>query len=384
MLLVKNATIFTMKSGKVLEHSDILSHDGKIIQIGHDLTADSAQVIDATGLYITPGLIDAHCHAGGGVTLSSDDVNEITDPITPQLNVINSIDISDPYFRSLHKAGVTSCCIVPGSSNVICGTGLVCKTAGKDSIYELVVLDPAVMKCALGRMPKRCYGKRGRAPVTRMGAAALLRDALRRAAEYMTQKAVARVDESRRPVFDAKCEALIPVLKREIPLKVHCQQFDMLTVINISQEFGCDYTIEHGWCCGLYADELIAGGGMLSFGPIAIPEGYGELSGGDVFQLKSLYQSDLNICLITDGPIYGPEALLFSAGEAVRSGLDHLQALAMITCNPARGLRVDDRLGSLEIGKDADMVVFEGVPALDAGARVRYTIIDGRVVYSDK
>ncbi|MDR1705283.1 MAG: amidohydrolase family protein [Clostridiales bacterium] len=377
-MLIKNATVYTMEDGNVLENTDILLEDGKIKEIGKNLTSGDDKVIDATGMYVTPGLIDAHIHTGG-FDMKSQDLNEMTDPVTSHVDAINSIDINSRDFKELHKHGVTACCFIPGSANVICGTGFVGKTAGKSSVYELAVLNPAAMKCAMGGNPKGVYGKKGKEPMTRMGIASIFRETLRKTRDYMEKKAKAGDDKEKIPAYDAKLEALIPVLNREIPLKVHSEQFDMLTVINIAKEFGCDYTIEHGWACDLYADELVKGGGDICFGPVGIPEGYGELTGGDVALVKELDDRGLNISLITDGPIYGPQILLIQAGDAVRYGIDHYRALRMITINPARCLRVADRIGSLAPGKDADLVIWSAVPALDMSARPVCTIIDGTV-----
>lgn len=380
MLLIKNATVYTMEEEGILEGNDILIQEGKIAKVGQGLPAGDAEIIDASGLVVIPGMIDAHSHAGGGFSDSGSDLNEVTDPVTPHLHAIHSTDINEAGFKEIHKTGTTACCFVPGSANVICGTGFVGKTGGKGSVYDLALLQPAVMKCAMGGNPKG-YGRKDKAPATRMGVASLFRGALRKAKEYMEEQEAAAGHKERLPAYDAKCEALIPVLKRALPLKVHSEQFDMLTVIQIAKEFGCDYTIEHGWACNLYVDELVAGGGDIMFGPIGIAEGYGELTGGDVGFLKELDDRGLNVCLITDGPIYGPDVLLISAGEAVRYGIDHLRALRMITINPAVGLRVDDRIGSIKVGKDADLAIFEGTPALDTGAKIRYTIIDGEVIF---
>lgn len=379
MMLIKNAIIYTMEEDAVIENGDILVENGKIKEIGRGLSAPGAEVIDATGLYATPGLIDAHTHAGGFAS-PSPDLNEATDPVTPHMDALQAIDVQAEDFKIIHTYGVTACCFIPGSANVICGTGFVAKTAGKSNIRDLAVLHPAVMKCAMGGNPKG-YGKKGKEPMTRMGVASVFREALRKAKAYMEKKEAAGDDKEKLPSYDAKCEALIPALKREIPLKVHCEQFDMLTVIDIAKEFGCDYTIEHGWACNLYADELVEGGGTVNFGPIDIAEGYGELTGGDVAYLKELDERGLNVALITDGPICGPQVLLLSAGDAVRYGIDHMRALRMVTINPARGLRVDDRIGSLKPGKDADVVLWHGLPAIETSARPAYTIIDGQIVY---
>ena len=381
MLLIHNATLYTMEDGAVPPQGDILVEDGKICAVGRDLPAQGAEVLDASGLTATPGLIDAHSHVGG-FAMEGADLNEITDPVTAHLSAIDAIDIHCDAFKALHTFGITSACFVPGSANVVCGTGFVAKTAGAGTVRDLAVLNPAVMKCALGGNPKG-YGKKGKAPMTRMGVADIFRDALRKARIYLEKKEAAGDDQEKLPPYDAKCEALIPVLRREIPLKVHCEQFDMLTTIAIAKEFGCDYTIEHGWACNLYADELAAGGGSICFGPIGIAEGYGELTGGDVAYVRELDQRGLTVCLITDGPICGPAALLISAGEAVRYGVPHLRALRMVTCNAARALRVDGRLGTLTPGKDADVVLWNAVPALETSARACYTIINGEIVYQN-
>ena len=371
MLLIRNAMLYTMEDGAVPQQGDILMDGGKIRAVGRD----------ASGLTATPGLIDAHSHVGG-FAMEGADLNEITDPVTAHLCAIDAIDIHCDAFKALHTFGITAACFVPGSANVVCGTGFVAKTAGDNTVGDLAVLNPAVMKCALGGNPKG-YGKKGKTPMTRMGVADIFRDALRKARSYLEKKEAARDGRGEMPSYDAKCEALIPVLRREIPLKVHCEQFDMLTTIAIAKEFGCDYTIEHGWACNLYVDELVEGGGTVCFGPVGIAEGYGELTGGDVAYVRELDQRGLNVCLITDGPICGPAALLISAGEAVRYGVPHLRALRMVTCNAAKALRVDDRLGTLAPGKDADVVLWSAVPALETSARVRYTIIDGKIIYRD-
>ena len=381
MLLIRNAMLYTMEDGAVPQQGDILMDGGKIRAVGRDLPAQGAEVLDASGLTAAPGLIDAHSHVGG-FAMEGADLNEITDPVTAHLCAIDAIDIHCDAFKALHTFGITAACFVPGSANVVCGTGFVAKTAGDNPVGDLAVLNPAVMKCALGGNPKG-YGKKGKAPMTRMGVADIFRDALRKARSYLEKKEAARDGRGEMPSYDAKCEALIPVLRREIPLKVHCEQFDMLTTIAIAKEFGCDYTIEHGWACNLYVDELVEGGGTVCFGPVGIAEGYGELTGGDVAYVRELDQRGLNVCLITDGPICGPAALLISAGEAVRYGVPHLRALRMVTCNAAKALRVDDRLGTLAPGKDADVVLWSAVPALETSARVRYTIIDGKIIYRD-
>jgi len=386
MLLIKNATVYTMEDEKILTNTDILCKDGKIKEIGLNLKDDDAHIIDATGLYVTPGLIDVHQHSGGfGGDIhnqAGQDLNEMTDSTTPHVQAIHGINIDDDDFKELHMWGITSACFIPGSGNVIGGMGFVAKTAGKNSIHDLAILSPAVMKCAFGGNPKNAYGKQGKEPMTRMGIASVLRNALRTAKDYWEKKESAGDDATKMPPYDAKSEALGYVLRREIPMKCHSEQFDMLTVIEIAKEFGCDYTIEHGWACNLYVDELVEGGGTVNFGPIGIPEGYGELTGGDVGFVRELDERGLNVCLGTDGPIIAAQGLVISAGEAVRYGVPHMRALGMITCNAAKALRVEERVGSVTLGKDADLVVWNAIPALETAARPLYTIIEAKVVQS--
>ncbi len=381
MLLIKNAKIYTMM-GEVIEKGDILVKDEKIAEVGVNLVAPGTQELDASGLTALPGLIDTHTHIGGFDPISADnmDLNEMTDPVTPQVQALHGVDISDKNFQFAHKAGVTTVCIAPGSGNVIGGWAFATKTYGSN-IFDMVLKNPCALKMALGGNPKGVYGPKNQTPMTRMGIAALMRGALRTAKEYMEKKEAAGDDKSKLPPYDAKSEAIIPALKKEIPLKIHCEQFDMITAIDIAKEFGCDYSIDHGWAAYDFYDELVAGGGTVMFGPTGVPNGYGELTGADMVCVKELDERGLNVTLITDAPIYSLDHLVNAAGEAVRWGTPHERALRMITINAAMALGLAERLGSLEVGKDADIVLFKGVPALDVCAEVYYTIIDGEVVY---
>ena len=381
MLLIKNAKIYTM-AGSVIDKGDILLKDGKVAEIGQDLDSGEAVVLDAEGLCALPGLIDAHTHIGGFDPISPDnmDLNEMTDPVTPQVQAIHGTDISDKNFQYAHKAGVTTVCITPGSGNVIGGLAFATKTFGSN-IFDMTIKNPCALKMAFGGNPKGVYGPRTQAPMTRMGIASLIRTALGTAKDYMEKKEAAGDDKDKMPAYDAKSEAILPVLKGEIPLKIHCEQFDMVTAMDIAKEFGCRYSIDHGWAAYDYYDELEAGGGTVMFGPTGVPNGYGELTGADSVCVGELDRRGVNVTLITDAPIYSCDQLVIAAGEAVRWGTKHERALGMITINAAKALGVEDRVGSLEVGKDADVVLFKGVPALDTSARVMYTIIDGNIVY---
>ncbi|MCL2549098.1 MAG: amidohydrolase family protein, partial [Symbiobacteriaceae bacterium] len=356
MILLKNGTLYTMEEEGILSRCDLLIEEGKIAAIGQDLACPTAETIDATGLHVLPGLVDGHFHGGGFDMALRSDVNENSGPMAPQLQVFYSIDVRDPGFRLACKSGVTTVCIAPGSSNVIGGVCITTKTYG-DSLYDMVLQNPAAMKCAMAQ-PKT-YGGSGKAPASRMALAAMLREALRKAREYQEKQSAAE-EESKWPPYDAQCEALLPVLRREIPIKVHCQlkPFDMLTVIEISKEFDIRYTLDHGFAADRFLEEIYEGGGHLFYGPIGIPTGGPEVrAGSDIIEVKRLEERGIPISLITDAPVYSAEILLFSAGEAVRVGIPHQRALRMITLSPAQGLGLDHRIGSLKVGKDADLAI---------------------------
>ncbi len=382
MLLIKNATIYTMEQDEPFV-GDILVNDGKIKEIGQNLTG-ADDIIDATGLIALPGLIDTHVHIGGFDPIATDnmDLNEMTDPATPQVQAIFGIDPNDLNFQHAYKSGVTSVCIAPGSGNAIGGWCFAAKTYGTD-IHKMCIKNPVALKMALGGNPKGVYGPRNQMPMTRMGIAHVIRNALLTAKEYMEKKEAAGDDKTKLPAYDAKSEAIIPALKGEIPLKIHSEQFDMLTSIAIAKEFGCKYSIDHAWAAYDYYDELAEGGGTIMFGPVGVPNGYGEITGADSFCVKELDERGVNVTLITDAPIYSTDQIIWAAGEAVRWGTHYVRALVMITINVAKALGLEDRLGSLKVGKDADIVLFSARPALDTNARVKYTIIDGQVVFKE-
>jgi len=384
MLLIKNATVYTMEDEGVIENCDILSGDGKIVAVGKD-AGDSVSadlIIEATGLHVLPGIVDSHSHAGGLFIRgpANSDVNESSNPVTPHLNVIYGINILEEEFKSNPRAGVTTICIAPGSGNVIGGQCFATKTFGT-SIYDMAIRNPCAMKCAMGGSPKG-HGRRGGEPKTRMGVVAMLENELIKSREYLNKKETAIAEGKDIPKFDEKAEAFIPVLKKEIPIKVHCEQFDMVTVIRIAKKYDILYTIDHGWSSNLYIDELVAGGGPVLFGPIGVADSYCEASGGDIALVKEMDDRGIDVSIMTDCPVYTPDLMIISAGEAVRCGVSHERVLRMITVNPARAIGVYDRVGSIKPGKDADFAIFEGIPAIDMAANVRYTIVDGQIAHT--
>lgn len=382
-MLIRGATILDM-TGREPFAGDILIQNGKIAALGPDLPCPAGEeALEAQGLWALPGFVDAHTHQGGFDMIHDDgmDLNEMTDPVTPQVRAIDGCNASDPNFRAVPAAGVTTLCVTPGSGNVVCGQPFAAKSSGPD-IRQMVVKDPCAMKIALGMNPKGVYGPKGQAPMTRMGVAAVLDEALAKASAYRDKKRAAAAGEGEAPAFDAKWEAMLPALEGEVPLKIHCEQFDMLTAIAAAKKYGCRLTIEHAWLAKDYIQELAESGADVNYGPVGVPTGYGELTGADLRDVVLLDEAGVNVSIISDSPILSEDVLLIQAGEAVRCGLSPERALRMITLNPAKALGVDSRVGSLELGKDGDVVLFQGLPARDVAASLQYTIIEGRVVYA--
>lgn len=382
-MLICNAKILDM-TGTEPYIGDILIEKGKIVKIGEGLTTSQEDtVIDAQGLWAFPGFVDAHTHHGGFDMVDENgmDFNEMTDPVTPQVRAIDACNPFDKNFQSVPKAGVTTMCITPGSGNVICGHAFATKTVGND-IHKMAFRSPCALKVALGMNPKGVYGPKGRMPMTRMGIAEVFDEAMRKAQEYRFKKEKAMQEGTELPPYDEKCEAILPALEGKIPLKIHCEQFDMLTAIEIAKKYGCRLTIEHAWSAKDFLNELCESGADINYGPVGVPTGFGELTGADLIDAALLDERGANVSLISDAPILSEDILLIQAGEVVRNGVSPERALRMITINPAKALGVDDRVGSLEVGKDGDVVLFDGMPTRDVAASLKYTIIEGNIVYA--
>lgn len=378
MLVIKDAKIYT-SAGKVYEKGDILIEDGKIVDVGENLSWNEGEVIDASGLVVIPGIVDAHSHIGGfGRTLEDQDLNEMTKNTTPEVESIYSIDTKSPEFKRVIKAGITTSAIAPGSGNVIGGLVCAVKSYG-DSIEEMCIKNPVALKAALGGNPKGVYGKRNQMPMTRMGIASVIRETLIKAQQYMEKREKGEVD------LDIGMENVCRVLKKEIPLKVHCEQFDMLTTIRIAKEFDIDFTLDHAWGASDFYDDIVESGckGVI-YGPIGVLLLPGECGKIDIYSLIELDKRGVPCAIMTDGPILNPDVIIIQAGEVIRFGGDIERVINMLTINPAKILGIDDRVGSIEKGKDADLVIFNGTPALDTNATVKYTIINGQIVYSNR
>lgn len=374
MYVIKNGTLLTMEAEGTLK-ADILVDQGKIVKISENIDESGMEVIDASGMYITPGFVDAHSHIGGFTDgMDNADLNEMTNPLTPELDAFYGIDPSCKDFEAAIAQGITTSCLVPGSANVVCGWGFVKKSAGRDS----VILRPAAMKAAMGINPKGCYSRKGTAPMTRMGIANLLKTYLRNVKEYMEKKAAAEKDASKMPAYDLGLEHGIPVLEKKIPLKVHSYMHDMMTLLEIAKEFDILVTMDHALGASDFVEELkdphVKG---VIFGPTAEPLFGGEGGKLDYECCRLLDDASVPVCVMTDGPVTVVNMLIYEIGEAVRHGMDPDKALKLVTINPARILDIDDRVGSLKVGKDADILLWTGHPARDIDCNLKRVIING-------
>lgn len=365
MLLIKNGLIHDLVN-KEPYMGEVLCDGTKIVAIGKQVEAPSdVTVLDAEGKNVYPGFIDAHSHLGldgYGIGFEGADYNEMNDICTPQLRSIDSFNPLDPTVAQARDAGITCVATGQGSSNAIGGTWIAVKTVGK-CVDDMIVKDPIAMKCALGENPKRCYKDKGN--FARMSTAAHLREMVFKAKDYKARKDAANGDVTKMPAYDMKCEAMIPVLNREIPLKIHAHQAnDILTAIRLAKEFNLKLTLEHTTEGHLIAD-------ILAKYKDEVPMAVGPtLTHASKFELQNkswetpgvLSKAGCHVSIITDAPVTPLQYLPLCAGLAVKAGMDPYEALKAITINPAHHIGIEDRVGSLEVGKDADVIIYDGDP----------------------
>jgi len=336
------------------------------------------------GLSVYPGFVEAHCHMGlhgYGVGFEGQDINEKNDIITPELRGLDSINPQDPTFELAANAGITCVCAGPGSTNVLGGTFSVLKTVG-NCVDKMIVRRDAAMKCAFGENPKTYYKEK--CNYTRMSTAAKLREMLFKAQEYKEDFDNYNAGTGDKPTFDMKLNALLPVIEKKIPLKAHAHRADdICTAIRIAKEFDILLTIEHCTEGHLIVDVLSECGYPIAVGPTLTHASKFELRNKSWETAGILSKAGCQVSIITDSPVVPEEYLPLCAGYAVKAGMDPFEALKAITINPAKHIGVDDRVGTLEVGKDADIVVTDGDPFVSS-TNVKLTIINGEVVYSQK
>lgn len=362
--LIKNGRIITM-AGETLENGCVL-FDSKILYVGTE-EKEADRILDAEGKIVMPGLIDAHCHVGmfeDSLGFEGDDGNEDSDPVMPHLRAIDGINPFDRGFSEARGAGVTTVVTGPGSANPVGGQFAAVKTAGV-CVDDMIVKAPCAMKIALGENPKAVYTEKEEAPVTRMGTMALIRELFIKSRDYLekTEAYLKNSEENEKPEFDIKLEAMIPVLKREIPVKIHAHRADdICSAIRIGKEFDVKVTIEHCSDGDAVAEVLAREGLPIMLGPTLSDRSKPELRNLTFDTYRNLSERGLDIAIITDHPEITIENLPLCAAMAVKHGMDEKKALAAITITAAKNCGIEDMVGSLEAGKDADIAVFTDLP----------------------
>ncbi len=377
MLLIKNGTLYTMEENEP-RNADILIDNGKIIEISKTVApTDNMTVFDARGLLVFPGFIDAHSHIGlieEKLTLQNDASNEKTNPITPSVRAIDAINPMDSAFHNALAVGITGVMVGPGSANAIGGQFAFIKTAGR-RIDDMVVLAPAAIKMAFGENPINTYGMNGNIPSTRMGIASLIREELFAARQYFED------EKNGNTKTDFTKECYRDLFEGKIPIKAHVHRADdIFTAIRIAEEFGLGLTLDHCTEGHLIAEEIADSGFPAIVGPSLASRNKNEVSLSDFKTPGILNKAGVTVALTTDHPVSRIQYLLVWAALAANEGLGQMEALRAITVNAARICRVDDRVGSLKVGKDADIAIYKGNP-LDVGSTLCATIINGEIVW---
>lgn len=388
-MLITNAKIFTMED-TVIENGFIKIEDGKIFEVGDMSTCafSDEHIINLKGCSIYPGFIDAHTHMGlfeNGLTFEGDDGNEETDPLTPHLKTLDAINPMDKSFSEAINAGVTTVVVTPGSANPISGEILAMKTAGV-CVDEMIIKSPIGIKFALGENPKSVYNSKDQSPMTRMATAALIREQLYKAKNYMETKKQAEQenDNDSFPEYNAKCEALIPLLERKIQAHFHVHRADdIFTAIRIVKEFNLDLVLVHATEGYIIKDYLSSNKTPILCGPIISDRSKPELSNFSVESAGVISNSNVLTSIITDHPETPIQYLVLSAMLAIKNGMSEIEALKAITINPAKICKIDDRVGSIRKGKDADFVVYSSSP-FDFYANPLMVICNGQVVFKNQ
>ena len=387
MLLLKNGNVMTMAGPAFV--GDVAIENGKIVAVGQSLSYSDAEVRDVTGMTVMPGIVDPHCHIGmweDAMGFEGADGNECTNPITPELRAIDAINPYDRCFEEAAAGGVTTCVTGPGSANVIGGQFVAIKTHG-DSVEDMVLRFPVAVKAAFGENPKRVYNGKNQTPSTRMATAAFMRKALIEAQEYNEKLERGKADPEKMPERNLGKEILARVIRRELPMKIHAHRADdILTAIRICREFKLRYTLDHCTEGYLITDKLKEALGEdcegIIVGPLLTDRSKIELKNLSFKAPKVLEQAGIEYAMMTDHPVTPEQYLPICTAVAVREGASEEGALKAITINAAKITGIADRVGSIEVGKDADIAVFSGHP-FDFRSRCVLTLVNGKVAHEE-
>ncbi len=377
MLLIKDGLLHTMEDDTPLQ-ADILINKGKIVEIKKQIVPSAeTEIFDAENLNVYPGFIDAHSHIGiaeDRISSQNDTSNENTNPITPTIRGIDSINPMDSAFHNAIAAGVTGTMVGPGSANAVGGQFAFIKNHGR-CVDDMILLAPAAIKIAFGENPMNCYGLNGNMPSSRMGIASLIREELFRARQYFSQ------NQSDNKDFTLECYR--ELFEKKIPLKAHAHRTDdILTAIRIAKEFDLDLTIDHCTEGHLIAEEIEKSGYPAIVGPSLASRNKDEVSLSDFKTAGILHKAGVRVAITTDHPVSRIQYLPLCAGIAAKEGLGEAAALRAITIDAARICRVDHRTGSLKVGKDADIAIIQGNP-LEINSKVKATIVNGEIVWQN-
>lgn len=373
-LALTDAYIMTGTRG-VLDKSTIVIKDTRIEAIGTNIRVPAeAEAWSLRDKVVIPGMIDAHTHLGltqDGVGAMHSDEDEVDDPIVPHLRALDAINPEDIAFKDALRGGVTTVGVMPGSHNVICGQPAAVKVVGT-TVEEMVVRAPVGMKIAFGERPKNAYGSRKKSPMTRMGIAAILREALVKVANYSKKSGAER---------NLRMEAMMPVMKKQLPLRAHAHRIDdIMTALRIAKEFSLRLVIEHGTDAYKVARELADAKVPVVHGPWIKVRGNLEQSGRVPESPRLLVESGVLTAFSTDHPVIAIQNLRLQGIVAVQEGVSQEDALKAITWNHARIMGIEDRVGSIEKGKDADLVVLSGLP-FDSATKVEAVVINGKIAW---
>jgi imidazolonepropionase-like amidohydrolase len=382
VLAIKNVKIYTITNG-IITGNVVVDEQGKIVGVGDVEIPRGAEVIDGTGKVVMPGMIEAHGHAGvyeESLGWEGSDGNEMTDPVTPHIRALDAINPHEDGIREALEHGVTAMCVLPGSANVIGGQGVVVHMYG-NTVEEMIIKEAGGLKIAFGENPKRVYSNQKKMPSTRMATAALLRESLVKAQNYLDKLEKAKTDPEKAPERDLRMEVLAKVLKRELPVRAHAHRADdIMTALRIAKEFNLDISIEHCTEGHKIVNELKEAGVWAIVGPTLSNRSKVELKELSFNTLKTLYDAGIPVAITMDHPVVPVGYMPTVAAHAVKAGLPYEEALKAITINPAKVLGIDAEYGSIEQGKMADLVLWSGDP-LDVQSRVEKVFIHGQIVH---